>query len=62
MELYQRHCKQEMSIVSDDERQRAIEKDSVWTCQWYPNTPVGSCALAASSFEVLMTAIRDRQP
>lgn len=42
--------------VSPDERARAIATDSVWTCQWYPNTPVGFNALAASSFDVLLMA------
>jgi len=45
------------SWVSLDERQRAIETDSVWICQWYPQTPVGFCALAASTFEALMAAV-----
>lgn len=47
--------------VSPDERQRAIEHDSVWTCRWYPDTPVGFCALAASTFEALMTAVNEAQ-
>lgn len=42
--------------VSDEERQRAIESDSVWTLQWYPDTPVGFFALAASDLNVLLDA------
>jgi len=43
--------------VSAEERQRAFERNSVWVCQWYPATPVGSCEVAASSFEALMQAV-----
>ena len=43
--------------VSEDERRLAIAGDSVWICQWYPETPVGFCVLAASSFEALMAAV-----
>jgi hypothetical protein len=45
--------------VSEDEKQRAIATDSVWVCQWYPDTPVGFCSLAASSFEALMRGVRE---
>lgn len=40
--------------VSEDEKARAIEKNSVWVLQWYPNTPVGFCAVASSSFAVCL--------
>jgi hypothetical protein len=40
------------------ERDRAIATDSIWTCTWYPTTPVGSCTVAAASFETLMAAVR----
>ena len=43
--------------ISPEERLKAIETDSVWTCQWYPQTPVGFNALAASTFEALMEAV-----
>lgn len=43
--------------VSPEERAKAIAADSIWTCQWYPKTPVGFCALAASSYEALMAAV-----
>jgi hypothetical protein len=47
----------EVEWVSDEERQRAIDHNSVWVCFWYPDTPVGSCEIAASSFEALMAAV-----
>lgn len=43
--------------VSDEERARAIAQETLWVCQWYPSTPIGSCELAASSFEALMAAV-----
>ncbi len=43
--------------VSPEERLNAIATDSVWTCQWYPDTPIGFNALAASTFEALMEAV-----
>ncbi|MDQ3525807.1 MAG: hypothetical protein M3451_12235, partial [Chloroflexota bacterium] len=45
--------------VSPEERQRAIDTDQVWMCHWYPRTPVGSCSLAASTFEALMAAVNE---
>jgi hypothetical protein len=46
--------------ASADERDKAIVTNKVWTCQWYPNTPVGFYAVAASSYEVLMAAVNSR--
>jgi hypothetical protein len=40
--------------VSEDEKVLASEKNSVWVLQWYPNTPIGFCAVAASSFAVCL--------
>lgn len=37
--------------ASEDERQKAIRDNSVWTIQWYPNTPVGFYCVGASTFE-----------
>jgi hypothetical protein len=39
---------------SQEDRQRAIDDDSIWICQWYPITPIGSYTIAASSFERLV--------
>ena len=43
--------------VSEEERRKAIENNSVWSCQWYPNTPVGFCCLGASSLTALIIAL-----
>lgn len=36
---------------NDEAKRRAIETDECWTLQWYPETPVGFCAVAAPSLE-----------
>lgn len=45
--------------VSPEERERAIKTDSVWVCQWYISTPIGSSSLAASTFETLMAGVNE---
>lgn len=45
--------------VSPGERQRAIEQDSVWRLQWYPDTPIGFCVLCASTLEALEAHFRE---
>lgn len=47
----------EVDWVSPEERQKAIDTDSIWSCQWYPITPIGFCKLAASDFNTLMNAV-----
>lgn len=44
--------------VSPEEREKAIANNSVWSIQWYPDTPVGFCILYASSFEALIEGIK----
>lgn len=46
--------------ISDDERQKAIEEDDMWTIQWYPETPNSFYALSACSLAVLFRAIKTR--
>lgn len=45
-------------FVSEDERAEALRTNSVWSIQWYPETPVGFCDLKASSLPALFAAIR----
>jgi len=40
--------------ASLEERQRAIDSDSLWTMHWYPETPVGFNVVHASSLEAIM--------
>jgi hypothetical protein len=43
--------------ASPEEREKALANNSVWSVQWYPNTPVGFCQIYASSLEALLKAI-----
>lgn len=42
--------------VSAEEKHKAITTNSVWTLQWYPDTPVGFYVLTASSLEAVLAA------
>ena len=44
-------------FVSPEEYIKAIDEDSVWVLQWYPETPVGFHIVAASSLEAIKDAI-----
>lgn len=37
--------------ASEEERQKALAGNSVWTIQWYPDTPIGFYCVGASTFE-----------
>jgi hypothetical protein len=47
--------------ASEDERLKAIKENSVWTIQWYPDTPVGFCCVGASTFEAAARFALDRK-
>jgi hypothetical protein len=42
--------------VSEDERKRAIALNSMWSVQWYPQTPIGFCVVHASSLTAALNA------
>jgi len=42
--------------ASEDERLKAIRENSVWTVQWYPNTPVCFEMVGASSLQAAFDA------
>lgn len=42
---------------SEDAKQRAIDTDEIWTLQWYPETPVGFCAVAAPTLAELLAMV-----
>lgn len=46
-------------FISPEELQKAIAEDSVWVLQWYPDTPIGSYCLLASSLEALEARVRE---
>lgn len=41
-------------FASPEAMQRAIDTDECWTLQWYPETPVGFCRVAAPTLEELL--------
>ena len=43
--------------ASEEEYMKAIKENSVWTIQWYPRTPVGSCTVGASTLEAAVLFI-----
>ena len=46
------------SFKDDDSKQRCINTDEVWELQWYPNSSIGFCSIAAPTlFELLQFAI-----
>lgn len=49
--------------VSEKERAKAFEANSVWTAHWHPDTPVGFKTLRAASLPVLINALNaERHP
>lgn len=42
--------------VSEDEKSNAIADNGVWVLQWYPNTPVSSYCVAASTLAACFAA------
>jgi hypothetical protein len=45
-------------FVSPEDRQRCIDTNELWTCHWYPETPVGFHKLHASSLAALSAAMQ----
>lgn len=43
--------------ISEEDRAEALEKNSVWSIQWYPDTPVGFYSKYASSLPKLLEAV-----
>ena len=39
---------------SPEDKQVCIDTNELWTLQWYPNTPIGFNAVAASTLEKLL--------
>ena len=46
--------------ISDEERAKGAAENSVWVAHWYPETPVGFHAIAASSLTALVKALAER--
>lgn len=39
---------------SEEERQACIATNEIWELQWYPETPIGFCCIAAPTLEALL--------
>lgn len=39
---------------TEEARQRAIDTNELWTCQWYPETPAGFCVACAPTLTELL--------
>lgn len=50
---YQGGDKDYIDWASEEERLKALRENSVWTLQWYPNTPIGFNRIGASSLPAL---------
>jgi hypothetical protein len=48
-------------FVSMEEWDKAVREDSVWTLQWYPDTPIGFYLIAASSLEAIQQALKENK-
>lgn len=48
--------------ANDEEKEKAIGENSVWTIQWYPVTPIGFCKVGASSLKACVDAMAKKLP
>jgi hypothetical protein len=55
------HCETEPFDWAEGEREKAIATNELWVMQWYPRTPIGFLAVAASTFEMLMAAVDEAE-
>jgi len=44
--------------VSDEQKQKALTTDTLWTLQWYPDDSDSFYAMAAADLDALLTAAR----
>ena len=48
--------------VSEEEKQAAIETNSIWTLHYYPDTPIGFCSISASSLTAIVQYLERQKP
>lgn len=41
-------------FISEEQKAKAIETNECWIMQWYPNSPVGFCIIAAADLDALL--------
>jgi hypothetical protein len=47
-------------FISPEEWSKAVAEDSAWVLQWYPDTPIGSYILAASTLEAIEYKLKEK--
>jgi hypothetical protein len=47
-------------FISDEEWGKSVATDSVWTLQWYPDTPVGFYIVSASTLEAIEAKLKEK--
>ena len=45
--------------ATKDSRERAIETNSLWSIQWYPDTPIGFCKVYGATLSETLKAAGD---
>jgi len=58
-ETVEDHYKREQ-FISDEEWEKAVATDNVWTLQWYPDTPVGCYIVRASTLEAIEAKLKEK--
>lgn len=51
-----------MEWISEEQRTKAIAENNVWVIQWYPETPIGFCRMAACDLDALLEAANAHDP
>jgi hypothetical protein len=60
-EYYESFEDDRYSWISEEEKQKAFENNSVWVLQWYPQTPVGFCEIRGSTLEAVIEAFKKEE-
>ncbi len=47
-------------FTSQEEFTKALSEDSIWSLQWYPDTPIGFHRICASSLEAIKKELKDK--
>lgn len=47
--------------ISEEEKQKAFDSNSVWELQWYPDTPVGFNRIIGSSLQTVVEAFKNAE-
>lgn len=46
-------------FITEEQKAKAIETNEVWTLQWYPDTPVSFCIVAAADLSELLAWVKE---